>query len=198
MPPEAPKEVVDQMRAEFGFDKPLYVQYLRLARPHRCAATSASRSSPAGRSPAELLERARQHPRAGRRRPRCSASRSARVLGTLAAFNHGTCARQAVLGRRDHRASACRTTGSASCWSSSSPSLLDACPPQGMGAAAASRRSWEQVQAPGPAGHHAVADPDGRHQPAGARDRARDPQPGVRRRAARQGPARAGACVITC
>src|SRR6185369_8728414 len=28
LPPEAPKAVVDQLRAEFGFDKPLYVQYL--------------------------------------------------------------------------------------------------------------------------------------------------------------------------
>jgi peptide/nickel transport system permease protein len=28
LPPEAPKAVVDQLRAEFGFDKPLHVQYL--------------------------------------------------------------------------------------------------------------------------------------------------------------------------
>ncbi len=28
LPPEAPKAVVDQLRAQFGFDKPLYVQYL--------------------------------------------------------------------------------------------------------------------------------------------------------------------------
>ena len=28
LPPEAPKSVVDHLRAEFGFDKPLYVQYL--------------------------------------------------------------------------------------------------------------------------------------------------------------------------
>jgi len=28
LPPEAPKTVVDQLRAEFGFDKPLYLQYL--------------------------------------------------------------------------------------------------------------------------------------------------------------------------
>src|SRR5580693_573429 len=28
LPPEAPKEVVDRLKVEFGFDKPLYVQYL--------------------------------------------------------------------------------------------------------------------------------------------------------------------------
>lgn len=31
LPPEAPKSVVDHLRAEFGFDKPLYVQYLAWA-----------------------------------------------------------------------------------------------------------------------------------------------------------------------
>jgi peptide/nickel transport system permease protein len=28
LPPEAPKEVVERLKVEFGFDKPLYVQYL--------------------------------------------------------------------------------------------------------------------------------------------------------------------------
>jgi peptide/nickel transport system permease protein len=28
LPPEAPKEVVDRLKAEFGFDRPLYEQYL--------------------------------------------------------------------------------------------------------------------------------------------------------------------------
>ena len=41
---------------------------------------------------------------------------------------------------------------------------------------------------PGAAGPHAVADPDGRHRPPGARHRAGNPRHGVRRRADRQGP----------
>jgi peptide/nickel transport system permease protein len=28
LPPEAPKEVVERLKVEFGFDKPLYIQYL--------------------------------------------------------------------------------------------------------------------------------------------------------------------------
>ena len=32
LPPEAPKTVVDRLRVEFGFDRPLYIQYLVLAR----------------------------------------------------------------------------------------------------------------------------------------------------------------------
>src|SRR5215831_6089448 len=28
LPPEAPKEVVERLKVEFGFDKPLYLQYL--------------------------------------------------------------------------------------------------------------------------------------------------------------------------
>ena len=45
-------------------------------------------------------------------------------------------------------------------------------------------------QAPDPARVHAVAHPDGRGQPPGARQRARDHRPGVRGGPARQGPAR--------
>ena len=40
-----------------------------------------------------------------------------------------------------------------------------------------------------PAGRYAVAHPDGRDQPAGARQRAGNPEPGVRRHAAREGSA---------
>ena len=114
------------------------------------------------------------------------------MLGALAAFNHGTWL--------DKLFSATAITGV------SLPHywvgivlvaifavILNVLPAQGMGPGA-SRRTLGARQASDPAGRHPVADPDGRDQPAGARQRARDPQPGVRRHAARQGPARAGAC----
>ena len=34
IPPETPKEVAAQIRAKLGLDQPIYVQYVRLARPH--------------------------------------------------------------------------------------------------------------------------------------------------------------------
>ena len=110
------------------------------------------------------------------------------ILGALAAFYHGT-----IL---DRVFSAAAITGV------SLPHYwvgivlvaifavtLNALPAQGMGPGGIPR-TWEQVQAPDPARVHAVAHPDGRGQPTGARQRARDHRPGVRRGAARQGPAR--------
>ena len=54
MPPEASPEVIAQMKAAFGFDKPLYVQYL-LWLVARCRAISACRCSMPPRSGASLI-----------------------------------------------------------------------------------------------------------------------------------------------
>ncbi len=50
MPPEASPEVIAQMKAAFGFDKPLYMQYLLWLLRARAAAISACRCSTPPRS----------------------------------------------------------------------------------------------------------------------------------------------------
>ena len=51
LPPEAPKEVVERLKVEFGFDKPLYINTWP-GSAGSCTAISALRYSPGCRSPA--------------------------------------------------------------------------------------------------------------------------------------------------
>ena len=110
------------------------------------------------------------------------------ILGALAAFYHGT-----IL---DRVFSATAITGV------SLPHYwvgivlvaifavtLNALPAQGMGPGGIPAHLGAG-EAPDPARVHAVAHPDGRGQPSGARQRPRDHRPGVRGGPARQGPAR--------
>ena len=101
MPPEASPEVIAQMKAAFGFDKPLYVQYLLwLGRALRGDfGLSVFNATPVW---GQLIDRARQHlrPRHPRSHARLHAGHRLRpALGDVPR----TLAGQAVLRHRHHR-----------------------------------------------------------------------------------------------
>ena len=183
MPPEASPEVIAQMKAAFGFDKPLYLQYLLwLGRALRGDfGLSVFNATPVW---GQLM----------------TALGNTFVLAILAAMLGFTLGiifglLSAVFHGRwpDKLFSAIATTGVSLPHYWCAIVLVLACavlhdwlPAQGMGDD--SLPLYDRLQYLVLPVVNAVAHPDGRHRPSGARDRAGNPQPGIRRRADRQGP----------
>ena len=189
MPPEASPEVIAQMKAAFGFDKPLYIQYvLWLFRAVQGDfGLSVFNATPVW---GQLDHRPRQHPHP------CHPGRHA-GLYPRHRLRHDC--RRCIHGRwPDKLFSAIATTGVSlpHYWCAIVLVLAFRCCTMAAGAGHG-RRLAAALAAAGisrAAGGHAVVDPDGRDRPAGARHRARDPRPGFRRRAGRQGPDALAAC----
>ena len=169
VPPEAPKEVVDKLKAYYGFDKPLQVQYVRWLARHLTGdfGISIGTSRPVAQEVGSAFGntimlaiaaggarlRAGRHPRHRRglrqvahRRPAGHRDRDGRRQP--AALLAGIVL--VIIFAVD----------------------LSVLPAMGMGPENATgwRFDWPHHQAPDPAGHHPVADPAGRHQPHRARD----------------------------
>ena len=197
LPPDASLELIEKLKADYGFDKPVPVQFAQVGvargagRPRRVA-----RHRPAGARgdrPRHL-----QHLRAGVLRLRASASRSALALGFVAGYFNGTWIDRVV--------TAFAVTGV------SVPHywlgmvlvilfsvVLNWLPAMGMGAERLGRLGLGLGAHPlrHPAGDHAVGDPDRDHRAHRARAGRRHPVARVRLGAASPRASTIAACSAT-
>jgi peptide/nickel transport system permease protein len=138
LPPEAPKEVVERLKVEFGFDKPLYVQYL--AWVGRVVNGNLGTSVFTGLPVTGELLNALGNTFVLAVPAALLGFSLGTTFGTLAAFNNGRLLDK-LFSVVTISASACRITGSASRWSSSLPCCGRSCRRPAWPAAVESRRA---------------------------------------------------------
>ena len=134
MPPEASPEVIAQMKAAFGFDKPLYMQYLLwLCAP--CTAISACRCSTRRPVWGQLITALRQHLRPGDPRRAAWVHPGHRLRHDRGAVSMGA-GRTSCSPPSPPPAFSCRITGAPSCW----------CWPARCCTTGCRRRAWAMIR----------------------------------------------------